>query len=177
MYLFSVSSTEPNGLDDVYVIMESHTQHSIDSYKRLFLDNNEYIWKSEHSKDFLKFQVIELDGSIRNKILVSVKILDYRRDGISKKLLDQTGLMVLTRIMKKSLNFDFSICSINDFDIFIINESKFSLPEKQKLKPTFTIYTGRGGFDTLRESSYLFNDDRDDLMMSYEMGLRVNRNR
>jgi hypothetical protein len=103
--------------------------------------------------------------------------LDYRKDGISKKLLDQTGLMVLTRIMKKSLNFDFSICSINDFDIFIINESKFSLPEKQKLKPTFTIYTGRGGYETLRNSSYLFSDDTSDLLKSYEMALGVNRNR
>ena len=176
MYLFSVSSTEPNGLDDVYVIMESHTQHSIDSYKRLFLDNNEYIWKSEHSKDFLKFQVIELDD-FTGKIRVSVKILDYRKDGISKKLLDRTGLLLFDRIMRKPLNFDLSICSIKDFLIYIINENKFLLPEKQKLKPTFTIYTGRGGFDTLRESSYLFNDDRDDLMMSYEMGLRVNRNR
>ena len=176
MYLFSVSSTEPNGLDDVYVIMESHTQHSIDSYKRLFLDNNEYIWNSEHSKDFLKFQVIELDD-FTGKIRVSVKILDYRKDGISKKLLDRTGLLLFDRIMRKPLNFDLSICSIKDFLIYIINENKFLLPEKQKLKPTFTIYTGRGGFDTLRESSYLFNDDRDDLMMSYEMGLRVNRNR
>ena len=111
MYLFSVSSTEPNGLDDVYVIMESHTQHSIDSYKRLFLDNNEYIWKSEHSKDFLKFQVIELDD-FTGKIRVSVKILDYRKDGISKKLLDRTGLLLFDRIMRKPLNFDLSICLI-----------------------------------------------------------------
>jgi hypothetical protein len=156
--------------------MESSLKHSINAYKRLFIDNNEYIWKSEHSKDFLKFQVIELDD-FTGKIRVSVKILDYRKDGISKKLLDRTGLMLFDRIMRKPLNFDLSICSIKDFLIYIINESKFSLPEKQKLKPTFTIYTGRGGFDTLRESSYLFNDDRDDLMMSYEMGLRVNRNR
>ena len=164
-------------MDDEYVIMESSLKHSIDSYKRLFLDNNEYLWESEHSKDFLKFQVLKLDGSIRDKILVSVKILDYRWDGISKKLLDQTGLLVLTRIMKKSLNFDFSICSIKDFDIFMTNEGNFKLPEKQKRKPTFTIYTGRGGFDTLRESSYLFNDDRDDFMNSYEMALGINRNR
>jgi hypothetical protein len=158
--------------------MESSLKHSIDAYKRLFFkDNNEYIWESENSKDFLKFQVIELDG-FKNKILVSVKILDYRKDGVSKKLLDRTGLMVFTRIMKKPLNFDFSICSIKDFDIFIINESKFSLPEKpKKFQPEFKIYTGRGGYETLRNSSYLFSDDTSDLLKSYEMALGVNRNR
>ena len=176
MYLFRVSSTKPYGLDDEYVMMESHTQHSIDSYKRLFLDKNEYLWESEHSKDFLKFQVINLDGSIRDKILVSVKILDYRWDGISKKLLDSTGVMVITRLMKKSLNFDFSICSIRDFDFYIINEGKFRLPEKKKsYNPEFKIYTGRGGFETLRNSSYLFSDDTSDLLKSYEMALGVNK--
>jgi len=143
-------------LDDEYVIMKSYIQNSIDSYKRLFLDKNEYFWESEHSKDFLKFQVINLDG-FKDKILVSVKILDYKWDGISKKLLDRTGVMVITRIMKKSLNFDFSMCSIRDFDFYIINESKFLLPEKKKsYNPEFKIYTGRGGFETLRDSSYLY---------------------
>jgi hypothetical protein len=153
--------------------MESYIQHSIDSYKRLFLDKNEYLWESEYSKDFLKFKVISLDG-FRNKIRVSVEILDYSWDGISQKLLDMSGVMVITRLMKKSLNFDFSVCSIKDFDFYIINESKFRLPEKLKRKPTFTFYTGRGGYETLRNSSYLFSDDTSDLLKSYEMALGVN---
>ena len=174
MYLFRVSGPKPYGLDDVNVIMKN--ENKVKAFKRLFPGNREYVWESKHSKDFLKFQVIELDGLIRDKILVSVKILDYSWDGISKKLLDQTGLMVLTRIMKKPLNFDFSMCSINDFDIYIINSSQFSLPEKQKRKPSYTIYTGRGGFETLRDSSYLLQDDIvDDSIMSYSMALGVNR--
>jgi hypothetical protein len=173
MYLFSVSSTEPNGLDDVNLIMES--ENKIKAFKRLFPGDREYVWESEHSKDFLKFQVINLD-SFKDKILVSVRILDYRWDGISKKLLDKVGLMVLTRLMKKSVNFDFSMCSIRDFDFYIINESKFLLPEKKKsYNPEFKIYTGRGGFETLRDSSYLLQDDNNDLMMSYQMALGVNR--
>jgi hypothetical protein len=85
-----------------------------------------------------------------------------------------SGVMVITRLMKKSLNFDFSVCSIKDFDFYIINESKFRLPEKLKRKPTFTFYTGRGGYETLRNSSYLFSDDTSDLLKSYEMALGVN---
>ena len=167
MYLFRVSGTKPNGLDDEYVIMESFLKHSIDSYKRLFLDNNEYIWESENSKDFLKFQVVELDD-FTGKIRITIKILDYRNDGISKKLLDRTGLKLFDRIMRKPLNFNLSICSINDFDIFIINGDKFILPEKRKpFQSEFKIYTGRGGFETLRNSSYLFSDDTSDLLKSY----------
>jgi hypothetical protein len=155
--------------------MESHIQHSIESYRRLFLDNNEYLWESDSSKDFTKFKVLELIG-FRGKIRVHIEILDYRWDGISKKLLDNTGFFLLKRQTIETLKFDFSLCSIKNCEIIIYNESKIKLPEKpKKLKPTFTIYTGRGGFDTLRESSYLFNDDRDDLMMSYEMALGVNR--
>ena len=173
MYLFRVSSTKPNGLDDVNVIMKN--ENKIKAFKRLFPGNREYVWESKHSKDFLKFQVIELD-SFTSKIRVSIKILDYRKDGISKKLLDRTGLMVFTRIMRKPLNFDFSMCSINDFDIYIINSSQFSLPEKQKRKPSYTIYTGRGGFKTFRDSSYLLQDDIvDDSIMAYSMSLGTNR--
>ena len=175
MYLFSVSRTKPNGLDDEYVIMETNNESCIKAYQRLFPGENIYVWESEHSKDFLKFQIVEFDN-FTGKIRVSVKILDYRKDGVSKKLLDRTNLMLFDRIMRKPLNFDLSICSIKDFLIYIINENKFLLPEKKKsYKPEFKIYTGRGGFDTLRESSYLFNDDRDDDIMSYTRLLGTNR--
>lgn len=164
-------------MDDEYVIMESIIKHSIDAYNRLFLKDNVYVWDNENNKDFLKFQVVELDG-FTGKIRVSVKILDYRNNGISKQLLDKTGLLLFDCIMRKPLNFDLSICSINDFDIYIINSSQFILPEKpKKFQPEFKIYTGRKGFETLRNSSYLFSDDTSDLLMSYEMALGVNRNR
>ena len=175
MYLFSVSRTKPNGMDDEYVIMESYTQHSINSYKRLFLDNNEYIWESNSSKDFTKFKVLELIG-FRGKIRVYVEILDYRWDGISKKLLDNTGVFLLKRQTIDVLKFDFLLCSIKNCEIIINNESRIKLPEKpKKFQSEFKIYTGRAGFDTLRESSYLFNDEKDDLIMSYQMALGVNR--
>ena len=174
MYLFRVSSTKPNGLDDEYVIMESHIQHSIDSYKRLFLDKNEYLWESDSSKDFTKFKVLELIG-FRDKIRVYVEILDYRWDGVSKKLLDNTGFFLLKRQTIELLKFDFSLCSIKNYEIVINNESKIKLPEKKNLKSGFKIYTGMMGYETLRDSSYLFQDSKDDLMMSYEMALGVNR--
>ena len=155
--------------------MESHIQHSVDSYKRLFLDKNEYLWESDSSKDFTKFKVLELIG-FRGKIRVHIEILDYRWDGISKKLLDNTGFFLLKRQTIETLKFDFSLCSIKNCEIVINNESRIKLPEKpKKFQPEFKIYTGRGGVDTLRESSYLFNDDRNDDIMSYTRLLGTNR--
>ena len=155
--------------------MESHTQHSIDSYKRLFLDKNEYLWESNSSKDFTKFKVVELIG-LRDKIRVYIEILDYRWDGVSKKLLDNTGFFLLKRQTIELLKFDFSLCSIKNCEIVINNESRIKLPEKpKKFQPEFKIYTGKSGFDTLRESSYLFNDDKDDDIMSYMTLLGTNR--
>lgn len=158
--------------------MGNNQQSYIDTYKRLFFDENEYIWESPHSKDFTKFRVVGLISLI-DKIRVSVEILDYRWDDVSKKLLDRTGLFVLKRQLTKPLKFDFSMCSITNFEIVIINESRFSLPVKQNLyRPEFKIYTGKVGFDTLRESSYIFQDDIvDDSKMTFSMALRCGRNR
>ena len=68
------------------------------------------------------------------------------------------------------MNFDLSVCSIEQYDIRIINQDKFIIPEKTK-KSELKIYTGRIGFEDLETSSYLFNDDKDDLIKSYEMAL------
>jgi hypothetical protein len=91
-------------------------------------------------------------------------------------MIDKYTMNVFKHRMKIPLNFDFSVCSINNFDIKITNESKFLLPEKRnKYNPEFKIYTGLRGFDTLKESSYLFNDDRDDDIMSYTRLLGTNK--
>ena len=154
--------------------MESHIQHSIDSYKRLFLDKNEYLWESDSSKDFTKFKVLELIG-FRDKIRVYVEILDYRWDGVSKKLLDNTGFFLLKRQTMELLKFDFSLCSIKNSEIVINNESRIKLPEKKNIKSGFKIYTGVRGYETLKNSSYLFSDEVDDSLMSYSTLLGTNR--
>lgn len=179
MYLFRVSSTKPNGLDDEYVIMKNILKTCIAVYNRAFLGKKEYVWEGGlNDSTVIKFKVIELNLSTfdENKVIVSVELLDYRFHGVSIKMLKTIELKIFQHRMLESLKSELSLCSITYPEIRIVNQNKFLLPEK-KLKPTFTIYTGRGGFDTLRESSYLFNDDRDDLMKSYEMALGVNRNR
>jgi hypothetical protein len=175
MYLFSVSGTKPNGLDDEYVIMDNNQKSCVNAYQRLFPGENEYIWKSIITDDFISFKVKGF-SEFYNDITVYIEIIDYRYDNISKKMIDKYTMNVFKHRMKIPLNFDFSVCSINNFDIKITNESKFLLPEKRnKYNPEFKIYTGLRGFDTLKESSYLFNDDRDDDIMSYTRLLGTNK--
>jgi hypothetical protein len=144
-------------------------------YKRLFPGEKEYTWGSTHSKDFISFKIKGF-GNFSDDISVYVEIIDYRYDDISKKMVDSQTMRVFKHRMLIPLKFDFSMCSIQNYEIGITNESKFLLPEKRNMyNPEFKIYTGRVGFDSLRESSYLFSDDRDDDIMSYTRWLGTNR--
>jgi len=175
MYVFPVSSTKPNGLDDEYVIMGKDKQYCVKAYQRLFSEEKVYKWESKISKDFILFKVKGF-SEISNDILVYVEIIDYRYNDVSKKMIEKSVTSLFKYRMKISLNFDFAICSIQDYDIRITNESKFILPEKQKLfKPEFKIYTGLKGFESIRQSSYIFDEDREDDLMSYMRLLGTNR--
>jgi len=175
MYLFRVSSTEPNGLDDEYIIMDKVKQSCVKAYQRLFPGEKEYVWRSKLTKDFILFKVKGF-SDFSDNISVYVEIIDYRYEDISKKMVDIQTMRVFKHRMMFPLRVDFSICSIQNYDIRITNESKFLLPEKKnKYNPEFKIYTGLRGFDTIRESSYIFNDDRDDDIMSYMTLLGTNR--
>jgi hypothetical protein len=162
-------------VDDEYVIMDKFKQSCIKAYQRVFPGENTYVWKSSISEDFISFKVRGF-SDFSDNISVYVEIIDYRYDDISKKMVDKKTMEFFKYRMMIPLKFDFSICSIDNYDIAITNESKFLLPEKRKsYKPEFKIYTGLRGFDTIRESSYLFNDDRDDGLTSYERLLGTNR--
>jgi len=175
MYLFSVSGTKPNGLDDELLIMDKSKESHIKVYKRLFPDEKVYGWKSNSSNDFISFKIKGF-SDFSDDISVYVEIIDYRYNDISKKMVDSQTMRVFKHRMLIPLKFDFSMCSIQNYEIRITNESKFLLPEKKiKYNPEFKIYAGRTGFNTLRESSYLFNDDRDDDTMSYTRFLGTNR--
>jgi len=156
--------------------MDKIKQSCVKAYQRLFPGEKEYVWRSKTTKDFILFKVKGF-SDFSDDISVYVEIIDYRYVDISKKMVDTQTMRVFKHLMLNPLKFDFSICSIDNYDIAITNESKFLLPEKRKsYKPEFKIYTGRAGFDTLRESSYLFNDDVDDGLMSYSM-LLMSRNK
>ena len=175
MYLFSVSGTEPNGLDDEYVIMDKSQKSCVVAYQRIFPEEKLYKWQSKITNDFITFKVKGFTEFYKN-ITVRVEIIDYRYEDVSKKMISQLTMSTFKERMKIPLRIDFSICSITHFYILVINDSKFILPEKPKdFQPEFKIYTGRAGFDSLRESSYLFNDDKDDDLLSYQSFLRTNR--
>lgn len=162
-------------MDDEYVIMDKSQKSCVIAYQRLFPEEKVYTWNSKITDDFITFKVKDFTEFYLD-ITVRVEIINYRYNGVSKKMVDKATIIVFKERMKIPLRVDFSICSINNFYILIINDSKFILPEKpKKFQPEFKIYTGRAGFDTLRESSYLFNDDRDDDIMSYQSFLRTNR--
>lgn len=175
MYLFSVSGTEPNGLDDEYVIMDKVKQSCVNAYKRLFPGEKVYKWESKINKDFILFKIKGF-SEFSNDVSVYIEIIDYRYHDVSKKMVDKGVMSSFKQRMKIPLKFDFAICSIQDYDVRITNESKFTLPEKKKsYEPEFKIFTGLKGFESIRQSSYIFDEDREDDLMSYMRLLGTNR--
>ena len=168
MYLFRVSSTKPNGLDDEYVIMENTIKNSIDSFNRLFPKDKEYFWGRSTGGDFIKFKIIGL-SDLSDTIRVYVEILDYCWREVNKRMIDEGTLNIMTYRMNDPIEFDLAMCSIRDYEIIVDNRHKFLLPSKpRKFQSEFKIYTGR---ESLRSSLYLFNDDVGDDLMSYQMEL------
>lgn len=175
MHLFSVSGTEPNGLDDEYVVMSKQNEYSVRIYHRLCPGEKIYNWMSRLNDDFLSFKVKGFTEFVGD-LTVQVEIIDYRIDGVRKKMVDKTEMIIFKSKIKNLLKEDLIFCSVDKFYVLVINDSKFLLPEKpKKFQPEFMIYTGKAGFDSLRESSYLFNDDEDDDLLSYQSLLRTNR--
>jgi hypothetical protein len=110
-------------------------------------------------------------------LTIYVELLDYKYQSVRKKLINQSVIRQFKNYINDRLKFDLAICSINNVEIRITNESKFILPEKTKsYKPELKIYTGLWGYETLRDSSFLFSDEVDDSLMSYSMAL-MSRNR
>jgi hypothetical protein len=155
--------------------METNNESCIKAYKRLFPGENEYVWRSPNNRDFILFKVNGLYDSF-DEIRVYVELIDYRYSDVSKKLVGEGTMNIMRYHMSHPLESDFNLCSIRDFEIVVVNQNKFLLPSKpRKFQSEFKIYTGLRGFDTLKESSYLFNDDRDDDIMSYTSLLGTNK--
>ena len=162
-------------MDDEYVIMDENQKSCVIAYQRVFPGEKFYKWQSKFKSDYIFFKIIRFGDNYRN-ITVFVEIIDYKLDGVNKKMIEKSIMDNFKYKMKMSLSFDFSICSIKFFDIIIVNESKFLLPEKQKNKPEFKIYTGLRGMESLRSSSYdIFNSDDDDDTLSYSRFIKTNK--
>ena len=178
MYLFRVSGPKPYGLDDELLIMKC--ENKIKAFKRLFPGDGVYVWKNDRTDGFIQFRLVSIKSNnlMDDDILtIYVELLDYKYQSVRKKLINQSVIHQFKHYINDRLKFDLAICSITKVEIKITNESKFILPEKpKKYQPEFKIYTGGKGFETIRESSYLFSDDVDDSIMSYKMSL-MSRNR
>ena len=162
--------------------MDNDVQGNINAFNRFISKDKIYRWESKKDNSgFIEFKLVELSPTLfsDNKVIVSVELLNYRYQGVSKKMISKLDIDVFRIRIMETLHFDLLIFSIDHTEIRIVNQSKFILPEKNKsLKSEFKIYTGLRGYETIKDSSYsIFDNDKDDTLMSYGMGLRFNRNR
>ena len=156
MYLFSVSRTKPNGMDDVNVNELSNSTPVV-AYKKFFGEKI-YYWKHSSGDVFevpFKVKDITLSYGVGYRVWCEILTLNYR----GEKKINSSKMNLLQSYFKRQLSEDFSLFSINDVDIVILNRDTFEIVEKKSL------YTIKGGYDFYNKSikNYSYTSPKDDL--------------
>jgi len=173
MYLFSIPRTKPNGMDDVK-LNELSEGTPIIAYKKFF-GNKIYKWEHLNGDVYrVFFRVKDITLCYGGGYRVWCEILTLNYNGEQK--IDSSKMGLLQSYFKRTLSGDFGICSIDNVDIVIYNREQYEIKLKKSL------HSINGGYDFYRNSitsypSYRTIDNRDDLVMSYEMALGINRRR
>ena len=164
MYLFSVSRTKPNGMDDVNVNELSDSAPVI-AYKKFFGEKI-YEWKHSGGDGFsvyFKVKDITLVYGGGYRVWCEILSLNYR----GEKKINTSKMNLLQSYFKRQLSEDFSLFSINDVDIVILNRDTFEIVEKKSL------HTLKGGYDFYNKSikNYSYTSPKDELtsLTSYKL--------
>lgn len=164
MYLFSVSRTKPNGMDDVNVNQLSESTPVV-MYKKFFGEKI-YDWKPSTGDIFsVSFKVKDITLCYGGGYRVWCEILSLNYRGERK--IDSSKMNLLQSYFKRQLSEDFSLFSINDVDIVILNRDTFEIVEKKSL------HTLKGGYDFYNKSikNYSYTSPKDELtsLRSYKL--------
>lgn len=164
MYIFSVSRTKPNGMDDVDVTQLSNSTPVV-IYKKFFGEKI-YNWKHSTGDIFsVSFKVKDITLCYGGGYRVWCEILSLNYRG--EKKIDSSKMNILQSVFKKLLSEDFSLFSINDVDIVILNRDIFEVVEKKSLD------TLKGGYDFYNKSikNYSYTSPKDELtsLTSYKL--------
>ena len=164
MYLFSVSRTKPNGMDDVDVNQLSDSTPVV-MYKKFFGEKI-YDWKHSTGDIFsvsFKVKDITLVYGGGYRVWCEILSLNYR----GEKKINTSKMNLLQSYFKRQLSEDFSLFSINDVDIVILNRDTFEVVEKKSL------HTLKGGYDFYNKSikNYSYTSPKDELtsLTSYKL--------
>jgi hypothetical protein len=155
MYLFSVSRTKPNGMDDVK-LNELSEGAPILAYKKFF-GGKIYHFKHSNGRFTATFRVKDItlcyDGGYR--IWCEILHLGYQdRDKINS-----SEMNLLQSYFKMTTRSDLNLCSIDNVDIVIVNRTRFEIIEKKSL------HTVKGGYDFYNKSiqHYSYTSPKDEL--------------
>ena len=164
MYLFSVSRTKPNGMDDVK-LNELSDSTPVVMYKKFFGEKI-YNWKHSSVDVFevpFKVKDITLSYGGGYRVWCEILTLNYR----GERKIDSSKMNLLQSYFKRQLSEDFSLFSINDVDIVILNRDTFEIVEKKSL------HTLKGGYDFYNKSikNYSYTSPKDELtsLTSYKL--------
>ena len=163
MYLFSVSRTKSNGMDDVK-LNELSDSTPVVMYKKFFGEKI-YNWKHSSGDVFrVCFRVKDITFAYGGgyRIWCEILRLNYR----GEKKIDTSKMNLLQSYFKRELSEDFSLFSIDDVDVVIYNRTQFVVEEK-------SLNTIKSGYDFYNKSikNYSYTSPKDELtsLTSYKL--------
>jgi hypothetical protein len=155
MYLFSVSSTKPNGMDDVNV-NELSEGTPIIVYKKFF-GGKIYDWKpSNDERVKVVFKIKDITLCYGGGYRVWCEILSVRY--YDKNKVSTSRMNILQSYFKKITSSDLNLCSIDDVDVVIVNRDNFEIIDKKSLP------TVKGGYEFYNKSikDYSYTSPKDE---------------
>jgi len=156
MYLFSISRTKQDGMDDVNV-NELSEGTPILVYKKFF-GGKIYEWKYLEGDAFrASFRVKDITFAYGGGYRIWCEILGLKFNEEQK--VNSSKMNLLQSYFKRTLNTDLNLCSIDDVDIVIYNRTDFEIVEKKSL------HTIKGGYDFYNKSvkNYSYTSPKDEL--------------
>lgn len=139
MYLFSISRTKQDGMDDVNVNGLSDGAPIL-VYKKFF-GSKIYEWKHSNGDVFsVSFKVKDITFAYGGGYRIWCEILELKYNGERK--ISSSKMNLLQYHFKRTLNTDLNLCSIDDVDIVIYNRTQFVVEEKSlnTLKDGYEFY-------------------------------------
>lgn len=156
MYVFSISRTKQDGMDDVNVNGLSDSAPLI-AYEKFF-GGKIYEWKHLNGDVFrVCFRVKDITFAYGGGYRIWCEILRLNYNGEQK--VNSSKMNLLQSYFKRTLNTDLNLCSIDDVDVVIYNRMQFEIVEKKSL------HTIKGGYDFYNKSvqSYSYISPKDEL--------------
>jgi len=122
MYLFSVSGTKQNGMDDVNVNGLSSTA-PIEAYKKYFKEKIYDFLSTKGKKFHITFKIKDITQCYGGGYKIWCEIIELDYSG--ERIVNNSTMNYILSCVSRTISTDLELCSIHNRDVVIMNKEHF----------------------------------------------------